>query len=162
MKPKIIDGQTMQSISECRAWFVHCGRSFLPSVMYKSLLTKIIEMSGSIFRASSHFCNASTDAVCLPRPPSWLHWYRWCIVSRSRPQRRQRLFFACHHCSSIVMVEKVLLIHFFMKDAMWKVVLSCACLNYMRSITHEYSMWVRFQSAQYWINRRLGILYTID
>ena len=69
MEPKIIDGQPMQRMSECRVRFGHCGRSITSHVMYSSALTKI-EIWESVFRFSIHFCNASTDAVHLPRLPS--------------------------------------------------------------------------------------------
>ena len=50
-KPKIIDGQPMRTISECRVRFGHFGTSFISLAMYKSALTKIITMSGSAFQA---------------------------------------------------------------------------------------------------------------
>ena len=40
MKPKIIDVQPMQRMSECRFIFGHCGRSFISPTMYKSASTK--------------------------------------------------------------------------------------------------------------------------
>ena len=70
MIPKIIDGQTMQMISECRVRFVHFGTVFIYTAIYKSAPAKIIAMSGSVFQASSHIRNASTDAVHLPWLPS--------------------------------------------------------------------------------------------
>ena len=69
MKRKIINGQPMQRISECRVRFGHCVRSFLSPAMYKIASTKIIAMSGSVFRSSIHLYNASTDPVHLPRIP---------------------------------------------------------------------------------------------
>ena len=69
MKPKIIDGQSMQRISKCIVRFVHCGRSFISPSVYKSVSPKIIAMFGSVFRASSHFRNASTDSVHLNQIP---------------------------------------------------------------------------------------------
>ena len=60
----------MISMSECIVRFGHFGRSFLSLEMHKSASTKIIAMSGSVFQASSHFRNASTDAVHMPRLPS--------------------------------------------------------------------------------------------
>ena len=59
----------MRSKSECRARFRHCDRSFISPVMYKSASIEIIVMSGSVFQASSHLRNASTETVHLPRLP---------------------------------------------------------------------------------------------
>ena len=66
MKPKIIDDQTMQRILECRVRFRYCGSSFPSPEMYMSVLKKKVEMSGSVFRFSSHYRNASTNDVHLP------------------------------------------------------------------------------------------------
>ena len=74
MMPKIIDGQLVRRVSDCRVRFGHCGRSFLSPAMYKRSSAKIIGMSGSVLLDSSHFNNVSTDAVHLPRLPSWIHW----------------------------------------------------------------------------------------
>ena len=68
--PKIIDGQPIQMMSECRVRLGNFGRSFISSEMYKSALTRIIVISWSVLRALRHFCNASTDAVHVPRIPS--------------------------------------------------------------------------------------------
>ena len=70
MKPKIIDGQPVRRMSECRAIFGHCGKPFISPAMYKSVLTKRIAISGSVFRVSIHFRNTSTNAVQLTRLPS--------------------------------------------------------------------------------------------
>ena len=40
MKPKIIDGQSMQWMSECRVRFEHCGRLFFSPVIYRSAFMK--------------------------------------------------------------------------------------------------------------------------
>ena len=69
MKLKIMDGQLIRRTSECRFRFGHFGRSFLSPAMYKIASTKIIAMSGSVFRSSIHLYNASTDPVHLPRIP---------------------------------------------------------------------------------------------
>ena len=105
-------------ISECRFRFVHCGKSFNSPAIYKYDLAKRIAVSGSVFQASSHSQNASTDAVHLPRLPSWVHWYRCCILSRAKPQFRQSLVVTCPCRCRIFMVGKVLLMHFVMKFAM--------------------------------------------
>ena len=65
MIPKIIYNQPMRNMSDCRVRFSHCGRPFLSPVIYKSAPAKRIAMSGSVFQASSHFHNASTDDVHL-------------------------------------------------------------------------------------------------
>ena len=70
MKLKIMDGQLIRRTSECIFRFGHFGRSFLSPAMYKSAPTKKIAMLRSVFQASRHFSNASTDAVHLPRLPS--------------------------------------------------------------------------------------------
>ena len=114
--------------------------------------------SVSLFWVSIHFRNTSTDTVHLLRLPSWVNCYRCCIVSGSMTQSGHRLVVACPRCCRIVMVWKVLLIHSEMKCVMWTVVISCACLNDVRSIPPQYSMWVRFRSAQYQSNQRLKIL----
>ena len=87
MKHKIIDGQPMRRMSDCTVRFVHCGRSFISPEMYKSASTKRITMYGSVLWVSSHFRNASTYTVHMPFFTLWVHWYRCCIVSGSRPQR---------------------------------------------------------------------------
>ena len=69
MKPKIIDGHPMPSMSECRVRFENCCCTFPSSAMYKSALKKKNEMLGSVLRVSGHFRNASTDAVRMPRLP---------------------------------------------------------------------------------------------
>ena len=48
MKPTIIDGQPMRSVSECTVRFGNCGRSFLSPAMYKHASTIIIAMLGSV------------------------------------------------------------------------------------------------------------------
>ena len=152
----------MQRMSKYIVRFGHSVRSFLSPGMYKSVSTKIIVISGSMFRALSHFLNASTDDVHMTRLSFWVHWYRCCIVSGANTQRGWRLVVACPHRCMIVMVAKVLLIHFVVKFAMWTVVASRARLNYLRSIASQSSMWVKFWSSQYLGNRRLEILYTIE
>ena len=150
MKPNIIDGQTMQRISECSVRFEHCGRSFTSPTMYMSALTKIFEMSGSVFPVSIHFLNASTDTVQMMWLPSWVHWYRLCIVSRTVPWHRQMLVDACPYHCRILMAERVLLIHFVMKCDIWGVVLSRSYSNGVMSVPFQYSMWVSFWSTHYW------------
>ena len=49
IRPKILDGQRMQRISECRVIFRHCGRSYLSPALYKMVSTKIIMMLRSVF-----------------------------------------------------------------------------------------------------------------
>ena len=95
MIPKIIGEQPIPSISECRVRFGHCGRSFLHLVTYKSLLAKIIAISGSVFQASSHFCSACTNDIHMLRHPLWLHSYRCCIFSGVTPHHVQSLVVVC-------------------------------------------------------------------
>ena len=57
-------------ISECIVRFGNFDRSFPSLAMYRNLLTKKFEMSGFVLRFSSHFRNASTDDVHMPRLPS--------------------------------------------------------------------------------------------
>ena len=130
--------------------------------MYKSASTKIIAMSGSVLWASIHFRNTSTDAVHLPRLNSGVHWCRYCIVYRHRPQCGHMLVVACPYWCNIVILDNVLRIHFMMKWDMWRVVLSCACLNDAISITPQSSMLVRFLSSQYLSRRISDISYNID
>ena len=152
----------MWRVSECRVGFRHCGRSFLSPAIYKSLLAKRIAISGSMFRASNHFHSTSNDAFHLLLLPFWVHWYRSCIVFRVVPQHEQRLVVLCPcHCR-IAMVGRVLLIHFVMKCAMCKVVVSCACLNDVRSILSQSDVWVRFRSSQCWSSWLSDILYAIE
>ena len=63
MISKIIDDQKMQRMSEFKVRLGHCGRSFLSPMIYLSASAKRIAISGSVFRASSHLCSASTDSV---------------------------------------------------------------------------------------------------
>ena len=70
MVPKIIDDQPIRRMSECRVRFGHFFRSFLSPTIYKSVSAKRNKISGSVFRASSHFRSASTDAVHISRIPS--------------------------------------------------------------------------------------------
>ena len=135
---------------------------FFPFAMYKSVLNKRITMLGSVFQDSSHFRNTSTDAVHMPRLPSWVHWYICCIIYGSKPHYGQRLVVACPRWCRVFMVDKVLLIQFLIKFAIWTVVLSCAILNDVRSITFQSTMWVSFLSYQNWSSRRLEISYDID
>ena len=162
IKPDIIDSQTMRRMSECTVRFGNCDRPFLSPVIYKSTLTKIITMSGSVFQASIHFRNAPTDNVHLPWIPLWFHWYMCCIVYRAKPQIRQRLVVAFPCRCWIIMLDRVLLIHFLMKCAMWTVFLSSARCNDVSLITSQYDMLVRFQLAQYWSSRSLDVSYAID
>ena len=115
MKHITIDVQPIQKMSEWRAEFGHCGRSFPSTEMYMSVSVKRVVMSGSICCVSNHFVNVSTDAVHLPRLPSCVHWYLCCIISGTRPQHKQRLVDSCPHCCTIFMLNMVLLIHFTMK-----------------------------------------------
>ena len=129
MITKIIYSYPMQRVSECRVWFGHCGMSLVYPEIYKSVSAKKIAMYGSILRASNHFCNASTRTVHLPKLPLWIHWCRYCIVSRANPQSRQRLVVACPRQCRIFMVGRVLLMNFLMKCTMWTVVVPCDFLN---------------------------------
>ena len=88
IKPKIIYSQPMGRMSECIVSFGHCGRSFSSPVMYRSALTKRVNMSGSVFRISSHFHNSYTDAFHLSLLPLWVHWYICCIFYGTAPQCR--------------------------------------------------------------------------
>ena len=119
-------------------------------------------MSGSVFWASSHFRSASTYAVHLSRLPLLLHWCRFCIISGLMPQRSQRLVFKCPRRCRIVMVSRVLLMHFVMKCSMWMVVVSRDRLNNVISISTQYSMWFRFQSFHCWSSRCFDISHVID
>ena len=127
MKPKIIDVQTMRIMSECRATFGNCERSFISPAMYRSASEKIFMMSVSVLRVYSHLCKASTDDVHLPRLPSWVNLYRFCIVSVTVPHHRKRLVDTCTRCYKISMFDKVLLINFVIKCDIWMVVLSQSC-----------------------------------
>ena len=69
MRPKIIDIQPMQSMSECRIRFGHCGSSFISTEVHKGVSAKIIAISGSVFQSFSHFRNAYTGIVHLLRLP---------------------------------------------------------------------------------------------
>ena len=140
MKPKSLDDHPMQRMSECRVRFGNCGRSFLSPAIYKSVSAKIIVMFGYVFQDSSHFRNASTHAVPLTRFPSWVHWYRFCIVSRVNPQRGQRLVVACLHRCRIFMVGKVLLMYFVMMCSIWTVVVYRTCFNGIWSVSYQSSM----------------------
>ena len=141
--------------------FGHCGRSFLSTAIYKIASSKIITMSGSVFQALWHFRNASTNAIHLSRLSLWVHWYRCCIVAGDTPQWRKSFVVACPRHCRIVMVDKVLLIQFVMKYAMWKLVLSRDSLNDLRSIPSHSDMWVRFWLDHYWSSPCLEISYTI-
>ena len=139
----------MQRISECRVIFRHCGRSFIYPATYKSASTKRITMSGSVFQALSHFCNASTYAVHLPLLPLWVNWYSFCIFSGAKPKPGHRLVGACSCWCRIFMVDKVLVIHLVIKCDMCTLVLSHACFNDVRSISSHSVMWIRFWLDQY-------------
>ena len=162
MIPKIMDNQPMRSISECRVRFGHCFRSFISTAIYKSMSAKIFEISGSVLQVSIHFRSPSTNAVYMPLLPLWVHWYRCFIVYGVTPHRGQRLVFACPRQCIIVMVDRVLLMHFVTKCAMWTVVVSCAHLKDVRSISPQSTVWVRFLLSQCWSSWRLYILYAID
>ena len=97
MKPIIIDVRPMWKFSECRVRFGHCVRSLPYTEIYRSALTKIFQRSKSVLHVSRDFCNAYTDAVHLMQLPSWVHWYRRCIVSGIVPDHRQRLVDVCTH-----------------------------------------------------------------
>ena len=73
MKPKIIEGQKMQSMSECIVRFGNCGKSFTSPAMYRSTPTKRVKTSSSVFRVSSHLRNVYTDPVNILRLPLWVH-----------------------------------------------------------------------------------------
>ena len=152
----------MRSMSECRVRFGHCVRSFLSSAMYKSVLTKRIAISGSVFRALIHFCRVSTNTVDMSRLPSWVHWYRCCNVSGVTPQHGQMVVVACLCYCMIFMVDMVILMHFLMKCDMWDLIVSGARLNGVRSISFQSDMWVRFWLSHFWIIGCLEIPYAID
>ena len=118
-------------------------------------------MSGSVIWASVHFWNASTNAVYLPRIPSWVHWYMCCIVSGVMPQFRQGLVVVCLNWFRIVIVGRVLLMNFLIKRSMWSVVVYHNILNFVKSISSQSAMWVRFWSFHRWSIWRLYILYAI-
>ena len=161
MITKIIDDQFMRRVSEYRVSFVHCGWSFLSPVIYKSKSAKIIAISGSVFQASSHFSSASTNAVHLSRLSSWVHWYMCFIVSGVTSQHSKRLDVVCPcHCR-FAMVGRVLVMHFMMKCAMWKVVVSCSCLNNVKSILSQSTVSVSLRSSHCCCSRRVQILYAI-
>ena len=122
-------------MSEYRVRFGHCVRSFISTTIHESVSAKRITISGSMFLDLIHFLSASTNSVHLLQIPLWVHWYMWCIISGVTPHHGQRLIVACPCCCIIVMVGRVLLMYFMMKCSMWKVVVSCACLNDVRSIS---------------------------
>ena len=155
-KNKIIDGQPTWRMSECRVRFLNCGRSFNSPAMYRSALKKV-EVSGSVFSFYSHFFNTFTDTVNLSRLPLWMNWYRYYIVYGDLTQQCKRLVEACPCCCRVVMLERVLLIHFVMKCDIWTIFLSRACSNGVRSISSQSAIWVIFLSAQYWSSRCLEI-----
>ena len=140
MIPEIIDVQPIKSISGFGFRFGHGGGSFLSPAIYKSASAKRIAMFGSVFRASIHFCSASTDAVHLLRLSSWVHWYRCFIVSGLTTHHRKKLVIACPFQCRIVMVVRVLLMHFLMKCAMWTVCVSRASLNNVKLISSQSAM----------------------
>ena len=156
-KPRIIYAQ-----QERRDKFVNCVWSFPYPVTYRSALVKRVVISGYIFQFSNHFHNVSTDAVHLPRIPSWVYWYRCFIASGTRPHHGQILVDACPCCYIIVMLDRVLLIHFVMKCDIWTVFLSRARSNGERSILSQSSMWASFWSTQYWRSQCLEISQTVD
>ena len=160
--PKIIEDQTIQRMSEYRVSYGHYVRSFLSTAIYKSASAKRITISGSVFWASIHFHSASTNAFHWLQLPSWVHWYRCCIVFGVSSQRGNRLVVACPFCCRIIIVGRVLLMHFTMKCSMWAVVVSRDCLNNLGSISSQSDVWVRFWSFQCWSIRCLEILYAID
>ena len=162
MKPKAIDDHPMWRISECRVRFGNCGRPFSSPTMYRRALTKKVEMLVSLFCLSRNFWNVSTNAVHLPQLPSWVHWYRQCIVSGDLSQQDKRLVEACPCSCIIVMVYRVLLINFVMKCNIWTVVLSYACSNGVSSISSQSAMLVSFLSAQYRSIRCLEISKLFD
>ena len=127
-------------MSECIFIFGNFGRSFISLAMYKSASSKRIAMSGSVFRALSKFGNASTDAVHMPRLTLWVNWYICCIVSVAKPYWGQRFVVVCPCCYRIIIVGKLLLVHFVMKCAIYTAVVSCDILNDVRSIPSKYSM----------------------
>ena len=135
-------------MSECRVRFGHCGRSFLSPVINENASTKVIAMSGFVFRALSHFRSASSKTVHLPRLPSLVHYYRCCIFSGVTPQLGQRLVVACPHLCSIIMVGRVFIMYLVMNCDMWTVVVSRAHLNYISSVLSQYNERVRFRSSQ--------------
>ena len=155
--PETLEDHPMQRMSECRVRFVHCGRSFISTAIYKSMSAKIFEISGSVLQVSIHFRRPSTDAVHMPLLPLWVHWYRCCIISGVTPQCGQMLVVACTCYWIIAMVVSVLLMHLLMKCSMWTVVVSHARLNNIRSISSQYDVWVRFLSSQCWSSRQLEI-----
>ena len=89
-------------------------------------------MYGSVFLALSHFRSASIDTVHLFRLPLLIHWFMCCIFYGVTTHFRQRLIVArpCHW--KIIMVGRVLLVHFMMKCAMWTVVFYRAHLKNVR------------------------------
>ena len=75
-------------------------------------------------------------SVCISFP----HGCIGIDVVSLEPQFCKSLVVACPCCCRIVMAGKVLLVHFVMKCAMWTVVVSRACLNYVRSITSQFDI----------------------
>ena len=84
-------------------------------LLLRSTSAKIFMMSGYVFCVSSHFYKAYTDAVHLPRFTSWVRWYICSIFSGTIPQRGHRLVDACTCICKIVVVDRLLLIHFVLK-----------------------------------------------
>ena len=98
-KPRILDGQKMWRMSEWRDKFGHGGRSFNSPSIYMSVLVKRVVISGSLCNETNHFRNVSTDFVHMPRLPSWVYWYMYCIVSGTRTQCSEMLVDECPEVS---------------------------------------------------------------
>ena len=83
------------------------------------------------------------------------------IFSGVTPQSGQMLVVACTCWCRTVMVGRMLLMHFVMKCAIWKVLVSCARLKDVRSISSQSSLWVRLLLSHCLSIRRLYILSAI-
>ena len=142
-----IDAQSMRRMSEWRAKFGNCGSSSPSPVISSSLSVKRVVISGSVFRVSYHLLNVYTDTVHILRLLAWVHWYRCCIISGTRPQHVQRLVDECNHCCRKFMVDRIFLIHCLMTCVIWTVVFYCDRSNFEGLFYSQSTMWVSFWST---------------
>ena len=117
LKPKMIDVQPIQRVSECRVIFGNSGRSFTYHAMYRSVSMKIFDTLGDMLHISSHFRNASIDSLHLPLLNLCVHWYGRVYLM----QVFVTVIFSWFY--------RTLLLSFVMMCNICAVVISCACSN---------------------------------
>ena len=143
----------MQSMSQYRVRFEHCGRLFIFHDIQKCVGWKNCYVWVRV-------TSSTTLSICRGLPHEYIGTY---VVSSLELRHSSGKGWLLYYLVTLgfFMAGKVLLMHFVMKCAMCTSFVYRACFNDVRSISSQSAVWVRFRSYQCCSSRHLDILYTI-